>query len=134
MPARYSGNEPKTSRGADRVCAAEAPHHRKIPRLFQPKVRLWAKKILRNGELNGEGGAQTKPINRKILWNQVSAAKKPRGEEKGKKAGDGIRTHDNDVGNVVLYQLSYTRREFHGTTRTFAAALRGVRNSPDPRL
>src|SRR5512140_1363911 len=24
-------------------------------------------------------------------------------------AGDGIRTHDNDVGNVVLYQLSYTR-------------------------
>ncbi len=26
-----------------------------------------------------------------------------------KKAGDGIRTHDNDVGNVVLYQLSYAR-------------------------
>ena len=26
-----------------------------------------------------------------------------------KGAGDGIRTHDNDVGNVVLYQLSYTR-------------------------
>ena len=25
-------------------------------------------------------------------------------------AGDGIRTHDNHVGNVVLYQLSYTRR------------------------
>jgi hypothetical protein len=25
------------------------------------------------------------------------------------KAGDGIRTHDNNVGNVVLYQLSYTR-------------------------
>ena len=25
------------------------------------------------------------------------------------KAGDGIRTHDNHVGNVVLYQLSYTR-------------------------
>ena len=24
------------------------------------------------------------------------------------KAGDGIRTHDNHVGNVVLYQLSYT--------------------------
>jgi len=24
-------------------------------------------------------------------------------------AGDGIRTHDNHVGNVVLYQLSYTR-------------------------
>ncbi len=29
--------------------------------------------------------------------------------EKAKRAGDGIRTHDNDVGNVVLYQLSYTR-------------------------
>ena len=26
-----------------------------------------------------------------------------------KRAGDGIRTHDNHVGNVVLYQLSYTR-------------------------
>ncbi len=28
---------------------------------------------------------------------------------KAERAGDGIRTHDNDVGNVVLYQLSYTR-------------------------
>ena len=27
----------------------------------------------------------------------------------GGKAGDGIRTHDNNVGNVVLYQLSYAR-------------------------
>jgi hypothetical protein len=27
----------------------------------------------------------------------------------GEKAGDGTRTHDNHVGNVVLYQLSYTR-------------------------
>ena len=27
------------------------------------------------------------------------------------RAGDGIRTHDNDVGNVVLYQLSYTRAD-----------------------
>ena len=26
-----------------------------------------------------------------------------------REAGDGIRTHDNHVGNVVLYQLSYTR-------------------------
>lgn len=26
-----------------------------------------------------------------------------------KRAGDGIRTHDNNVGNVVLYQLSYAR-------------------------
>ena len=25
------------------------------------------------------------------------------------KAGEGTRTLDNDVGNVVLYQLSYTR-------------------------
>src|SRR5262249_8427273 len=25
------------------------------------------------------------------------------------RAGDGIRTHDNHVGNVMLYQLSYTR-------------------------
>ena len=26
------------------------------------------------------------------------------------RAGDRIRTDDNDVGNVVLYQLSYTRK------------------------
>lgn len=30
-------------------------------------------------------------------------------EMESARAGDGIRTHDNDVGNVVLYQLSYTR-------------------------
>ena len=29
---------------------------------------------------------------------------------KNQRAGDEIRTHDNHVGNVVLYQLSYTRR------------------------
>ena len=34
--------------------------------------------------------------------------------QKKKRAGDGIRTHDNDVGNVVLYQLSYTRPEQFG--------------------
>jgi hypothetical protein len=28
------------------------------------------------------------------------------------RAGDGVRTHDNDVGNVVLYQLSYTRLRY----------------------
>ena len=27
------------------------------------------------------------------------------------RAGDGIRTHDNHLGKVVLYQLSYTRIE-----------------------
>ena len=26
------------------------------------------------------------------------------------RAGDGVRTHDNDVGKVLLYQLSYTRK------------------------
>ena len=31
------------------------------------------------------------------------------GQWRNRKAGDGIRTHDNHVGNVVLYQLSYTR-------------------------
>ena len=30
-------------------------------------------------------------------------------ERYNQKAGDEIRTHDNHVGNVVLYQLSYTR-------------------------
>ena len=33
-----------------------------------------------------------------------------RGLSQAKRAGDGIRTHDNNVGNVVLYQLSYTRK------------------------
>ena len=33
------------------------------------------------------------------------------------RAGDGIRTHDNDVGNVVLYQLSYTRLAGIGVIR-----------------
>ena len=28
---------------------------------------------------------------------------------RAQRAGDGVQTHDNDVGNVVLYQLSYTR-------------------------
>ena len=41
--------------------------------------------------------------------------------EKGR-AGDGIRTHDNDVGNVVLYQLSYTRTANHAA----APAVRGI--------
>ena len=33
------------------------------------------------------------------------------------RAGDGVRTHDNDVGNVVLYQLSYTRYSVPALTR-----------------
>ena len=43
---------------------------------------------------------------------------------KKRRAGDGIRTHDNDVGNVVLYQLSYTR--------TFNAISRGACRAPMP--
>ena len=31
------------------------------------------------------------------------------GVRRSTRAGDGIRTHDNNVGNVVLCQLSYTR-------------------------
>jgi hypothetical protein len=38
-------------------------------------------------------------------------AKPPRRKPLQMRAGDGIRTHDNDVGNVVLYQLSYTRAD-----------------------
>ena len=41
---------------------------------------------------------------------ETVAVEVPGGHGFGKqRAGDGIRTHDNDVGNVVLYQLSYTR-------------------------
>ena len=40
------------------------------------------------------------------------------GERRGnREAGDGIRTHDNHVGNVVLYQLSYTREAVSGRRR-----------------
>jgi hypothetical protein len=38
------------------------------------------------------------------------------GTETRDEAGDGIRTHDNHVGNVVLYQLSYTRTSLFRTT------------------
>ena len=34
------------------------------------------------------------------------------------RAGDVIRTHDNNVGNVVLYQLSYTRIRLLNPTAT----------------
>jgi hypothetical protein len=44
------------------------------------------------------------------------------------RAGDGIRTHDNDVGNVVLYQLSYTRIAWIAHGRAAQAALRSVKN------
>jgi hypothetical protein len=43
-----------------------------------------------------------KPIAENVLRPRPSFALQFR-------AGDGVRTHDNDVGNVVLYQLSYTR-------------------------
>jgi hypothetical protein len=36
------------------------------------------------------------------------------------RAGEGVRTLDNDVGNVVLYQLSYARKsatEFNDESR-----------------
>ena len=42
-------------------------------------------------------------------WDGASESARPRSFPKMRKAGDGIRTHDNHVGNVVLYQLSYTR-------------------------
>ncbi len=41
---------------------------------------------------------------------QVGHAK--RANTVSRRAGDGIRTHDNDVGNVVLCQLSYTRKRY----------------------
>ena len=46
-----------------------------------------------------------------------------------KRAGDGIRTHDNHVGNVVLYQLSYTRNP-----PAIAKFTRGKRRKLEPGL
>ena len=44
------------------------------------------------------------------------------------RAGDGVRTHDNDVGNVVLYQLSYTRNIAAGGRRP------GLRPGANPEI
>ena len=58
------------------------------------------------------------------------------GQWRNSEAGDGIRTHDNHVGNVVLYQLSYTR----GVPQEERLALRpgptvvGPRSPGTPRL
>jgi hypothetical protein len=46
------------------------------------------------------------------MWrrsNRDSADRTDGWTGKNRRAGDEIRTHDNHVGNVVLYQLSYTR-------------------------
>ncbi len=45
------------------------------------------------------------------------------------RAGDGIRTHDNNVGNVVLCQLSYTRST--QTPRTDAKGAGQTAGVPD---
>jgi hypothetical protein len=42
-----------------------------------------------------------------LIFQRLEGKKKGLSQER---AGDGIRTHDNNVGNVVLYQLSYTRK------------------------
>lgn len=47
--------------------------------------------------------------------------------ERERRAGDGIRTHDNHVGNVVLYQLSYTRKIV--TTRIIGKVRRRVQSN-----
>ena len=46
--------------------------------------------------------AGTKSVARKCLCDEKRQVRL--------RAGDGIRTHDNNVGNVVLYQLSYARK------------------------
>ncbi len=53
----------------------------------------------------------------------LTSANRPR------RAGDGIRTHDNHVGNVMLYQLSYTR-----TGKRFTLRLRDRASEPIQRI
>jgi len=48
-------------------------------------------------------------------------------------AGDGIRTHDNHVGNVVLYQLSYTRGTVPQQPRS-ARKTGQTRGAQEPRI
>ena len=48
----------------------------------------------------------------------------------GDRAGDGIRTHDNDVGNVVLYQLSYTRDSKRKRIAILRRAQKRIRDPP----
>ena len=58
--------------------------------------------------------------------------------ERPVRAGDGIRTHDNNVGNVVLCQLSYTRKSHVRCTLSAAVTRQqersGSNESPDYRL
>src|SRR5437016_2265043 len=62
---------------------------------------------------SGTGAPNLRPNARTIQTaatpNEGPHNARPEPANRKKKAGDGIRTHDNDVGNVVLYQLSYTR-------------------------
>ena len=52
------------------------------------------------------------PVEKHDDWMKFSEMSRPQTKLRQARyirAGDGIRTHDNNVGNVVLYQLSYAR-------------------------
>ena len=51
--------------------------------------------------------------NGKVLDKQIFSYSKSLAWPLKRRAGDRVRTDDNDVGNVVLYQLSYTRKQGH---------------------
>ena len=49
---------------------------------------------------------------------------RPQGASVLKRADDGLRTRDLQLGKLALYQLSYVRAEKHSTTRDMALPLR----------
>ncbi len=51
-----------------------------------------------------------RPQGRNSQFRKRPPRKKKPAPKRGMKAGDRARTGDNDVGNVVLYQLSYARK------------------------
>ena len=46
------------------------------------------------------------------------------------RAGNGTRTRDPNLGKVVLYQLSYSRKKPEGSTESYPTQLRAFPNTP----
>ena len=99
---------PKTIKARDQFCPLCAQGNNreagsKLSRLMFCKVG----RLARKNELVGIGKSHfPSNLNRA---KQIFSYPKSLAWPQYRRAGDRIRTDDNDVGNVVLYQLSYTR-------------------------
>jgi hypothetical protein len=64
-------------------------------------------------------GYQLSAVSQKYLLWPIADSRELRAQ---KRAGDRIRTDDNNVGNVVLYQLSYTRTHYQNAAEPAPSA------------